>query len=58
MVVDRIMAISPSGTRTTGICLINDKQVEFQEYKEKERKNHYNFIVSIAKIIQALCFTF
>lgn len=47
----RVLSIDPSGTGTTGICLINsDKSIEFQEYKDNDWKNHYEFIVSLAKV--------
>jgi hypothetical protein len=45
----RILAIDPSGTGTTGICLVNSKSIEFKEYKDSSWKNHYSFIVSLIK---------
>ena len=49
----RILAIDPSGTGTTGICLISsDKKIEFQECKEKDWKKHYDFIVSLVKVFK------
>jgi hypothetical protein len=45
----RILAIDPSGTGTTGICLVNSKSVDFKEYKDSSWKNHYNFITSLIK---------
>ena len=52
MVANKIIAIDPSGTGTTGICLINDKKIEFKEFKDICWKNHYNFIASLAKLYQ------
>jgi len=48
----RILAIDPSGTGTTGICLINNKSIEFQEYKNNHWANHYEFISSLVKLYQ------
>jgi len=48
--MNRIIAIDPSGTGTTGICLINGKEIEFKEYKDIYWRNHYNFIVSLVKL--------
>jgi len=56
--MDRILSIDPSGTGTTGICLINDKTkgltktIEFKEIKDIYWKNHYNFIVSNINLYQ------
>ncbi|WNE40366.1 MAG: hypothetical protein GBAus27B_000433 [Mycoplasmataceae bacterium] len=49
MAIDKIIAIDPSGTGTTGICLINGSEIEFQECKEKDWKKHYDFVVSLVK---------
>lgn len=48
----RIIAIDPSGTGTTGICLIDNKTIEFKEYKDIYWKKHYDFIVSLVKLYQ------
>ncbi len=47
---DKILAIDPSGTGTTGICLINNKTIEFKEFKDIYWRNHYDFIVSSIKL--------
>ena len=39
----RILALDPSGTGTTGICLIN-KKITFQEVQSKNWKEHLEFI--------------
>ena len=39
----RILSIDPSGTGTTGVCLV-DKQITFQEFKSKDWKEHLTFI--------------
>lgn len=36
---NRILAVDPSGTGTTGIYLKNNQVEEFQEYKDKEWQN-------------------
>lgn len=49
----RVLSIDPSGTGTTGICLINrDKSIEFQEHKDIYWKEHYRFITSLVKVFQ------
>jgi hypothetical protein len=35
IMIRRILALDPSGTGTTGICLI-DKKITFQEYQSKD----------------------
>lgn len=47
---NRIIAIDPSGTGTTGICLINNQTIEFKEFKDIHWRNHYSFIVSLVKL--------
>lgn len=47
---NRIIAIDPSGTGTTGICLINGEKIEFNQFKDICWKNHYNFIISLVKL--------
>jgi hypothetical protein len=49
---NRIIAIDPSGTGTTGIYYRNGEQEEFKEIKDKVWKNHYNFIASLVKVYQ------
>ena len=44
----KILALDPSGTGTTGICLINQK-ITFQEFQSKEWKEHLEFIKQIIK---------
>ena len=48
--MNRILSIDPSGTGTTGICLINDQNIEFKEFKDICWKKHYDFIVSLVKL--------
>lgn len=48
----RILSIDPSGTGITGICLINNKSIEFKEFKDIHWRKHYNFIVSNIKLYQ------
>ena len=40
----KILSIDPSGTGTTGICLINGAKITFQEYQNKVWQDHLNFI--------------
>jgi len=49
---NRILSIDPSGTGTTGICLINNQTIEFKEIKDIYWKNHYNFIVANINLYQ------
>lgn len=46
----RILSIDPSGTGTTGICLINNKSIKFKEFKDTCWKKHYDFITSLVKL--------
>lgn len=46
----RILSIDPSGTGTTGICLITNQTIEFKEFKDICWKNHYEFISSLVKL--------
>ena len=41
--MSKILALDPSGTGTTGVCLIN-KQITFQEFQSKDWKEHVGFI--------------
>ena len=41
-----ILSIDPSGTGTTALCLINEESVAFAEIKNKDWKEHLNFIVN------------
>jgi len=50
--MNRILALDPSGTGTTGIYFKNDSQEEFKEYKEKDWKKHYHFISELVKVYQ------
>src|SRR5437764_7849163 len=49
---NRILALDPSGTGTTGIYFKNGEKEEFQEYKEKDWQKHYAFIASLVKVYQ------
>lgn len=40
----KILSIDPSGTGTSGLCLISDNLVEFQQFQGKEWKEHYDYI--------------
>lgn len=44
----RILALDPSGTGTTGICLIN-KKITFQEFRSPYRIKHLNFIKEVVE---------
>ena len=46
---NRILAIDPSGTGTTGIYFRNGKKEEFSQYQEKDWVKHYNFISQLVK---------
>jgi hypothetical protein len=48
----KIIAIDPSGTGTTGICLITNQTIEFKEFKDIYWRNHYSFIASLVKLYQ------
>jgi len=50
--MNRIISIDPSGTGTTGICLINDKTIQFKEFKDIHWRNHYHFITSLVQLYQ------
>lgn len=39
----KILALDPSGTGTTGVCLI-DKKITFKEFKSKVWQDHLNFL--------------
>jgi len=43
----RILALDPSGTGTTGICLIEDQKISFQQYQNPEWEVHLNFLISL-----------
>ena len=50
----KILSIDPSGTGTTGICIINKKKNEkkdfiFLDYNDKDWKKHINFIKKLIK---------
>jgi hypothetical protein len=54
---NRILSIDPSGTGTTGICLINGKgidmqMIQFKEFKDIYWKKHYDFIASSINLYQ------
>lgn len=45
-----VMTIDPSGKGTTGICLVvNDNTILFQEYKNQNWFEHFNFLVELIK---------
>ena len=48
--MDRVLAIDPSGTGTTGIYFKNGEKEEFKEIKEKDWLKHYHFISSLVKV--------
>lgn len=52
VIPNKILAIDPSGTGTTGIFFTNGSEQEFKEFKDIYWKNHYNFIVSNIKAYQ------
>ena len=43
----RFLALDPSGTGTTGICLIENNEVTFQEFQSPNWKEHWNHIVQL-----------
>src|SRR5438128_7126044 len=45
----RILAIDPSGTGTSGFCLVKDGIIEFKEFKNSFWKNHLLFIIELIK---------
>ena len=47
----RILSIDPSGTGTTGICLINQK-ITLQEFKSSAWKEHVIFLQKVVKDFQ------
>ena len=47
----RILSIDPSGTGTTGICLINQK-LTLQEFKSSAWKEHVIFLQKVVKDFQ------
>jgi len=49
MIKDKIITIDPSGTGTTGICLINSKEIIFGEYKSKIWEEHLKYIVELLR---------
>ncbi len=49
----KILSLDPSGTGTTGICLIEDNKITFQEYQSPEWKKHHAFISQLAQAEQA-----
>jgi len=46
---NRILAVDPSGTGTTGIYYQNGKLAKFSQYTNKDWKEHFEFILSIVK---------
>ena len=50
----KILSLDPSGTGTTGVCLVN-KSISFKEFKGKVWQDHLNFLnLLIAKAKPAL----
>jgi len=47
----RILSLDPSGTGTTGICLINQK-ITLQEFKSSQWKEHFGFLQKVVKDFQ------
>lgn len=45
----KILALDPSGTGKTGICLIKGNLITFKEFKSRDWKEHYSAISQIVK---------
>lgn len=45
----RILAIDPSGTGTSGFCLVKDGIISFLEFKSSFWKKHLEFIIKLVK---------
>ena len=43
----KILSLDPSGTGTTGICLINGSKITFQEFKHKDWSEHLTHLGSL-----------
>ena len=43
----RVLSIDPSGTGTTGICLMENNQAIFKEFTNSDWKEHWNTIVQL-----------
>lgn len=48
----KILAIDPSGTGTTGIFLKFGEQFKFLNFKSKNWKEHFNWIIEVVKFYQ------
>ncbi|CAI2180303.1 14224_t:CDS:1 [Funneliformis geosporum] len=48
----KILSLDPSGTGTTGICLINGSQITFKEFKSKVWKEHLTYLAQLNKTFQ------
>ena len=46
--MNKILTIDPSGTGTTGICIVESK-ISFLKFDNKDWKEHFNRIYSLAK---------
>lgn len=49
MITKKILTIDPSGTGTTGICLVNFPLILFREYQSKNWEEHLKYIVEIVR---------
>lgn len=47
--MDKVLSIDPSGTGTSGICLVENGICSFTEYQNKNWKEHLTFIISLIK---------
>ena len=43
----KILSLDPSGTGTTGICLIQDQKITFQEFQNKDWSEHLTHLTSL-----------
>ena len=46
--MSKILALDPSGTGTTGVCLISQR-ITFKEFKSKDWKEHVGFIKALVE---------
>jgi len=45
----KILSIDPSGTGTTGICLVSNQHLEFRDFRSKNWEEHLKFIVELVR---------
>src|SRR5213078_1001707 len=48
----KILALDPSGTGTTGICLMENDQVIFKEFTSREWKEHWQTLIRLIEKFQ------